>query len=844
MQKLILLILSSFVFLISCSKTKDLTIKDDTDWEVSFLDTLTITPEEDIVEEDKYYNPSYSRAFDLLHTKLEVAFDWAERSVLGKAELSMTPVFYPQDYVILDAKGFDIKKISSGEVNLDFEYDGYELLVILQNEITRADTITLFIEYIAKPEKGNGSAAITSDKGLFFINPDGDDPSKPSQIWTQGETENNSKWFPTIDKPNERCTQDISIVVDKKYQTISNGNLISSTENIDGTRTDRWVQDKPHAPYLFMLAVGDFGLQSEKWNGKDLNYYVDKDYEKYAKKIFDHTPEMLDFFSNVLNYEYPWDKYSQVIVKDFVSGAMENTSAVIFGDFVQKDSKALVDNGNDAIVAHEMFHHWFGDLVTCESWANLTLNEGFANYSEYLWMEYKYGLEKAEEHRLNEMMAYFYSTQGDNTHPLIHFYYDDKEQMFDAHSYNKGGLVLHMLRKMIGDEAFFASLNKYLIDNQYSAVEVDELRMAFEDTIGEDLNWFFNQWYLSEGHPIISYDYNYSSEFQQTTININQIQNPEAHLSAYVLPMEIEVYYEDGSIETFDIIIDEREMSFPIKSTKKPILIIIDSRGDLLIELRQDYTQEELISIYNYCPIFKYKIKALQNIDETNYSPSIIDKGLNEDFYAFRREIIENIDEKKIPVYIEKLKTLAKADPHSQVREAAIDKLPIAFDKGLEPILEQVIMHDESYSPINAAIEKLSQLDLERAIKAANILEDIRDSKLILTLSRIYSANPTVDYSGFYTEKSKYVNFFHSTAYYGNLGKYLEKTNQSVVLDVYKGLSPIYWQKSDVMTRLQIINLFNKEIYLENEEINEARTNFYNELKAKETNSFLLSKCK
>jgi len=221
---------------------------------------------------------------------------------------------------------------------------------------------------------GGGSAAITSDQGLFFINPRNEDSEKPQQIWTQGETEWNSRWFPTTDKPNERCTQEMYLTVEDKYVTLSNGLLKSSKKNADGTRTDYWKMVK-----------------------------------------------------------YPWQKYSQVVVRDYVSGAMENTTGVIFGDFVQKTERELIDNHNDGIVAHEMFHHWFGDYVTCESWANLTMNEGFANYSEYLWFEHKYGREEADRHLRNEMNGYLGSVGQGGAHPLIHWGYNDKEDMFDAH---------------------------------------------------------------------------------------------------------------------------------------------------------------------------------------------------------------------------------------------------------------------------------------------------------------------------------------------------------------------------------------------------------------------------
>ena len=327
------------------------------------------------------------------------------------------------------------------------------------------------------------------------------------------------------------------LTVEDRFNTLSNGVLISSKKNNDGTRTDYWKMDLPHAPYLFMVAIGEYAVVKDSWNGKVVDYYVEPKFEEYARDIFPHTPEMLQFFSDKLGVTYPWPKYSQVVVRDYVSGAMENTSAVIFGEFMQGTDRELVDNRqNENIVAHEMFHHWFGDLVTCESWANLTLNEGFANYSEYLWLEHKHGKDEADFHRMQELSGYMQSAARD-IHPLVDFGYENKEDMFDAHSYNKGGLVLHMLRNYVGDDAFFASLQKYLKDHSFSDVEGHELRLAFEDVTGEDLNWFFNQWFFSQGQPELNVDYDYDEDSKQVIVTVEQVQDPKEMPPIFELPV-------------------------------------------------------------------------------------------------------------------------------------------------------------------------------------------------------------------------------------------------------------------------------------------------------------------
>ena len=444
------------------------------------------------------YQATEATLFDLIDTKLWVSFDWDKKHCLGTAEITASPVGKKRNRLVLDAKGFDIKSIVNGDgKKLTYKYDNAKLDIDLGAEIPVGKATKVKIEYVAKPDdlKVGGSAAITSDKGLYFINPDGKDKNKPRQIWTQGETQSNSKWFPTIDVPNQRCTQEMYITVGDNFKTLSNGTMLDSKKNANGTRTDHYKMTQPHAPYLFMMAIGEFAVVNDKWRDIPLKYYVEPKYEKDAKAIYSNTPEMLTFFSDLLGVKYPWPTFSQVIVRDYVSGAMENTTAVVFGEFCQKTSRELLDGDNEGIVAHEMFHHWFGDYVTCESWSNLTLNEGFANYSEYLWEEHKNGREAADYHRLNELAGYMASTRG-NMHDLINYSYDNREDMFDAHSYNKGGLVLHMMRNYLGDDVFFRGLNLYLTKNAYTAVEAAQLRLAMEEVSGQDLNWFFNQWYF------------------------------------------------------------------------------------------------------------------------------------------------------------------------------------------------------------------------------------------------------------------------------------------------------------------------------------------------------------
>nr|MBP7272726.1 M1 family metallopeptidase [Saprospiraceae bacterium] len=569
------------------------------------------------------YKPSATREQDLLHIKLDLKFDWQQQRVLGKAWLTLKPFFYSSDVVMLDAKGFTIAAVTLADKNipLKYDYDNKVLTIHLDKTYEPTEEYKLFIDYIAKPSERQdvaGSAAITSNQGLFFINHDGKDKDKPMQIWTQGETEHNSRWFPTIDKPNERCTQEMLLTVEDKFKTLSNGLLKSSTKNSDGTRSDYWVMDMPHAPYLFMVAVGEYSIVKDTWEGKDILYYVEPEYEQDARAIFANTTEMLQFFSDKLGVKYPWQKYAEIVVRDYVSGAMENTTAVIFGEFVQKHKNELSGVGNDLVVAHELFHHWFGDYVTCESWSNLTLNEGFANYSEYLWFEHKYGADEANAHLVNEQQGYFASARG-GVHPLIFYHYADKEDMFDAHSYNKGGCVLHMLRNYLGDKAFFTALNRYLTKNAFTAVEADELRQAFEDVSGKDLKWFFDQWFLSAGHPKLAVKTYYDTNTGEAVVQLKQDQESFVEPPIFILPMAVDIYLEDSGTPTRQqIMMTKKEETFRFKTNKRPKLINVDADKVLLCEKFEEKSTEEWIFQYKHAKNYIDRYQALQGLQIDN----------------------------------------------------------------------------------------------------------------------------------------------------------------------------------------------------------------------------------
>ncbi|SMO58590.1 M1 family aminopeptidase [Solitalea koreensis] len=701
MKKSILLFSGLCYFLLSCSTAKHVELPE----MVVKANSNETLAKANIDEARKPYMAAYTKINDIINTKLDLSFNWDSAFVNGSATIKLKPYFYPTDTLKLSAKGFQIKQVAlvtaSGKIPLRYSYNGKCLSINLDKAYARNEEYTVFVEYVAMPNKivTKGSEAITADKGLYFINNDGKIKDKPKEIWSQGETESNSCWFPTIDGPQEKMTQEISLTVDKKYNTLSNGLMVASKDNGNGTRTDTWKQDKPHSTYLTMIAVGDFAVVKDRWRNIEVNYYVEPQYEKYARMIFGNTPEMIEFYSNRLGVDYPWDKYSQIVVRDFVSGAMENTTATVHFDKLQMDDRQYLDETHEDIICHELFHHWFGDLVTCESWPNLPLNESFATYGEYLWLEHKYGREEADIHGQLDLIAYL-NSRKDFSKKLIRFDVADREDMFDLVTYQKGGRVLHMLRKYVGDDAFFAALKLYLERRKFNNAEINDLRLAFEEVTGEDLNWFFNQWFMSSGQPDLSFASTYDAATKKVQINVAQLQDFKT-IPLYRLPLDVD-FYVSGKVERKRILIDKASQQFTFDFDSKPNLVNIDAEKMLLATKREVKANEEWIFQYNNGPLVIDRLDALQNLSinlsDTNVQ-QVFKVALNDKAWAIRMVAIQTLGslpasakDTFYPLLVDK----AKNDKKSIVRATAVSGIAAMYPGKNNKALFQQTLTDKS----------------------------------------------------------------------------------------------------------------------------------------------------
>ena len=665
-----------------------------------------------------FYRATPEKKTALRHTKLKVDFNFSNQTLNGEEWLTAAPFFYPSDSLILDAKTMLIHQVAldqQGKLqNLPYIYRDDLLRIKLPKKYQKDENYTVYIKYTAQPEKvpNNGNLSISDTKGLYFINPEGKPEGYPRQIWTQGEAESSSCWFPTIDKPNQKTTQEIEMTVPDSFVTLCNGLLKSSQKN-GNLRTDYWVMDKPHAPYLFFMGAGEFAVVKDTpWRGKiPVEYYVEKDYAPLAKKLFGNTSEMMTFFSERFGYDYPWAKYAQIIVRDFVTGAMENTTAVSHSESAYQSEEALNDqNYWEYIIAHELAHHWFGDLVTAESWANLTVNESFANYGEYLWLAHKYGKDVADYHLRNNTQQY-HQRPDDFKKDLVRFDYTSTDDMFDMVSYNKGGAILHMLRHYLGDEAFFQAITDYLKTYAYSNGEAHQLRLSFEKISGKDLSWFFNQWYFGNGNPTVKVEKHYNTAQKQLTVKITQLQSEDLY---FQFPLDIDIYQDNKPIRhtVWEDARQENTFSFPLSKTSN--LVNINPEGIVVMQEQYPKTIKEYLFQIQHAPELKSRLEAISYL-EAGKGKEVVLAALRDPYFKIRKAALELLEgyqlTKKDLALVEKIAT---SDPENLARAAAIWVLNNQEDKRYTALYEKALTVP-SAAIKNAALDGIARTNPSRA---------------------------------------------------------------------------------------------------------------------------------
>jgi aminopeptidase N len=658
----------------------------------------------------KGYHGSSEKTNTIVATKLDIKFAFDKEILIGKAWLTIQPYSKPQNSLELDAKNMLIKnvEIHCGKriIPVRYQADGWVLKIFLDRIYQSREQYLIYINYETKPL----SSLNNIKSALHFINPLGRQIGTPTQIWTSGQPENNSSWFPTIDKPNQKIMEEISITVPYKFSTLSNGKLKSKKSMPHGLRKDTWKMDQPHAPYLFMLAVGEFNVVRDYWKGKEVSYYVEPAFSpdaKSARDAFPNTVEAIGYFSNLLGVPYPWQKYSQIKLRGF-SGAMEHTTASSFNEDKQSSTRELKDKNYEPGNIHELFHQWFGNYVTAESWANICLNESFADLSEIIWAEHKFGSDVAGEHLLKGMRGYLSNSDGWDK-DLVRFDYKNPQEVFDGVSYQKGGRILNMLRIFLGDKVFYKGLNLYLTRKAHQSAEVHDLRLALEDASGMDLNWFFNQWFFGSGHPELDITYGYNKATEQSIVIIKQKGK------LFRIPLDIDTYTSRG-LKTTHAWISKAIDTINIGLGEAPMLVNVDAKKALIAKKTDHKTLTQFAFQYANAPLLQDRYEAVEAARSAYTEPiarEILTSALHDRFYGIRSLAISSIDladSASSKMFLPEIIKIAKFDPNSTTKALAINKIG-SLKNSLYLELFTRMLSDESYLVSGEALIAIGEID-------------------------------------------------------------------------------------------------------------------------------------
>lgn len=691
------------------------------------------------------YTSTPPRKMDLVHMRLEGFPHWVDATFPATATLTLTPHFYPQTSVSLDARGMLINEVKiAGAPTTQYTYDQNHLHIPFIDTLFRGDTITLTINYVARPEllRQRPDSLGRVQTGLHFIDPHDTIRSLPRQVWTQGQTSGAGSWFPTIDHPNQRMTQEIIVTVADSLTTFSNGQLIKSRLHMDGQRTDHWQLDKPHPPYLAALAIGTFAIAADTAAGVPLYYYVDPPFARHAKQVFGATAPMMELYVDKLNTPFPWPAYRQVAVHEFVAGGMENTGATIMYSRMNTDTRSLLDRNFEGLIAHELFHQWFGDLVTTESWPQLVLNEGMASFGEYIWYRHKDGPDGEQYHAYRDRLAYF-EEAADTTLPVLRYYLNNPGQMFNRHTYQKGALIFRMLEDYIGRDAFWEGLSRYLKRHAYQPVDVDQMRLAFEEVSGMDLRWFFNQWMLSDGHPTI--EIRYATHANGTHIFLSQTHPDAAKI--YRLPITI---YTPGH----QYFLDWHSRDTMIAVEASPEEIHVDPERLLVAEYQDNRTSKMHEIALQSGSIFERILAINYFSDSATYHAPALLLAMQDPYPEVRKMAINKVQPQggEASAVRSKLIQMATQDPEAQVRSTALMRL-LSFDSdALEPLYQKALS-DSAYGVQSSGLIGLTQIAPEKAAAAATAFENTLSGRLRNAVAYTYAYTTTTAKDDFFYAK-------------------------------------------------------------------------------------------
>ncbi|MGC9505302.1 M1 family aminopeptidase [Baaleninema sp.] len=677
-----------------------------------------------------HYTPD--RPGQVEHIFLDLSLDFAKQRFSGNCQIRLNPVRDGIDSLTLDAVGLAIEEVFADKEPQSFDSDGEQVTIRLDTPTVADKPILLDIRYrVDRPRRG-----------LYFIAPTDDEPNKPTQAWTQGEDEDSRFWFPCFDYPGQLATSEIRVRVPKDFLAISNGELVST--DLDGDeKIYHWKQEQIHPTYLMTLAVGRFAEIRDEWNGKPITYYVERDRIEDAKRSMGKTPRMVDYFSKAFGYTYPFPKYAQVCVTDFIFGGMENTSATLLTDRCLLDERAALDNDRtESLVAHELAHQWFGDLVVIKHWSHAWIKEGMASYSEVLWTEYEYGLDDGAYYLLNEARSYLSEDKTRYRRPIVTNVYREAIELYDSHLYEKGACVYHMIRAELGDELFFKAIATFVNDNAHSTVETVDLLRSIDKATGRNLQYLFDSYVFRGGHPDFQVSYSWDGDNHIAKITVKQTQAKSGNTlydrNLFDLQVPIAFGNENATPIRFVVRVNEAEQSFYFALPEKPTFVSFDAGNNLLKTVKLKYPTPELVAQLKYDPdpISRiYAAEALAKAGSLEAVTALSEALQSDEFWGLRVEVAKQLAKVNLDQAFEALLNGLK-DKDARVRRAVVDGLSQIKTRASYKAVKSVLKKgDASYYVEASAAKALGAIAANhpekkpKAEKAIDRLKWVLDTK-------------------------------------------------------------------------------------------------------------------
>jgi aminopeptidase N len=670
------------------------------------------------------------RTYDVLHYKLNLAVDLKEKSCTGSATITLVPLRTQLDTVMLDAAELSIGQVTVGRKVLDFRLAGETLFVGLDKPYGLHDTLNLTVAYSVSNPK----------KGLYFITPDSGYPLRQRQVWSQGEAEDNHFWFPCYDFPNDKATSEMIVTVDDRYTAISNGKLLEvKRDEKHHTATFHWMESKPHVSYLVSLVVGEYVSVKDSWGTLPIFNYVYRHQQDDAEQSFGKTAKMLDFFSNKIGYRYPWEKYGHAVVEDFMYSGEENVSISTLTDRTIRDARAHLDGSSDELVAHELAHQWWGDLVSFRDWSHAWLSEGFATYFEALFQEYDKGKDVFAKKLADAQRTVANADFRGNRRPTVCNRFVSPNDIFDNRIYQKGACVLHMLRFTLGDELFWKAINHYVEKYAFQNAETNDFKIAIEEATGYNLQWFFDQWLYKAGYPEFDVQSKWDQETRNVQVTVKQTQKIDSLTGIFATPVDIEVWVHDVP-QTYRVMITKREETFSFPAYQQPQLVLFDKGSWLLKKVNFQKSFDELIYQLKHAEAGVDRLAAIEELQwgiDSSTVIAAIEQAMTDDAFSdVRKDAVWALGDVKKRDVSEQL-IEAYGDRDAKIRAAAVTSLSRYSSENIVKTLQHAFEKDSSYAVATAALQSLIKADstnrkvyCKAGLKRNSYLESIRSAAL------------------------------------------------------------------------------------------------------------------